>query len=175
MKSDSVNLLELLAKRHNDWLKMARKLGAKSAEDVVQDMYLRLHTYVDNADRICYEHNEVNTFYVYCTLKNIVINEANAASKCPEFIAAEDIKNASDIIFQFEEYDHDLDEILEIAESEIDQWYWYDKELFKVYFKDGLSIRKLSEETKISTSSIFNTLKNGKKKIKQRLREEGKL
>jgi predicted DNA-binding protein YlxM (UPF0122 family) len=37
--------------------------------------------------------------------------------------------------------------------------------MFKIYHNTDLSIRKLSEETNISASSIFNTLKTCKNKI----------
>jgi len=171
-----MNLLSILSKRHDDWLRMATKLGSESPEDIVQDMYLRLHKYVKNPERILYEHNEVNTFYVYCTIKNLVINEAREKTKGPELVGSEDIRRASDEAWHQEDYDYDTDEVLDIIESEIDGWYWYDKTLFNIYFfkEPEKSIRKLSEATTISTSSIFNTIKNGKEKIKYRLKEEGK-
>lgn len=154
---------------------MAIKLNSPNPQDTVQDMYLRLNKYVDDPQRICFEHNEPNTFYVYCVIKNLIANEYKETQKRPDLISAEEIRRQSDNLLHTEDYDHELDQTLEIIESEIDGWYWYDKELFKIYFNDGLSIRKLSAKSHISASSIFNTLKNGKTKIKRRLKEEGKL
>lgn len=170
-----MELLSILAKRHEDWLRMATSLKADIPEDTVQEMYLRLHKYVDDPKRICYEHDEPNTFYVYCTIKNIIHNENKAKQKEPELLSTEEIRQQSDNLLHDEPYDHDTDDVLEIIESEVDEWYWYDRDLFRIYFNDGLSIRKLSAATRISSTSIFNTIKNGKTKIKHRLKQEGKL
>ena len=62
--------------------------------------------------------------------------------------------------------------ICQKIDSEIDNWHWYDKKLFVLYRDSGLSIRKLAAETKISWVSIFNTLKNAKNIIKEKLRED---
>lgn len=174
-KPKRLELLEILCKRHEDWLNMARKLNAEHPEDIVQEMYLRLNKYVDNADRICYDHNEPNTFYIYCTIKNLIINEYKDAERHPVMLSAEEIRQHSDNLLHTEDYDHETDEVLEAIESEIDQWYWYDRDMFNLYFKGDMSMRKLSQETRISTSSIFNTIKNGKEKIKHALNKAGKL
>jgi len=46
--------------------------------------------------------------------------------------------------------------------------------LFELYHNEGLSIRKLSKETRISASSIFNTLTNAKSKINEAYNEANK-
>ena len=60
-----------------------------------------------------------------------------------------------------------FDKVIDKVESIIDDWYWYDKRVFNIHFFDEMSMRKIARETKISLSSIFNTLSNGKKKIKK--------
>jgi DNA-directed RNA polymerase specialized sigma24 family protein len=71
---------------------------------------------------------------------------------------------ASEIDFEFEtEFTKKLDAV----EQAKDQMNWYDLKLFELYHNEGLSIRKLSKETRISASSIFNTLRNAKSEIHQ--------
>jgi RNA polymerase sigma factor (sigma-70 family) len=55
--------------------------------------------------------------------------------------------------------------ILDKVNTEIKSWHWYDQLLFVHYVQSGKSIRTLAKETKISRDSIFQTLKNCKKKI----------
>ena len=56
----------------------------------------------------------------------------------------------------------------EVAE----EWHWYDKKMWKLYSQTDMSIRKLASETNISWVSIFNTLKNLKQEIKDKLEED---
>lgn len=60
---------------------------------------------------------------------------------------------------------------LKIVE-EIDSWHWYDKMLFEVYRNEKTSMRKMAAKSNISLSSIFNTLKTCKKKIKDNIGED---
>ena len=62
--------------------------------------------------------------------------------------------------------------ICQKVDDELENWHWYDKKLFILYRDSGLSIRKLAAETKISWVSIFNTLKNAKNIIKEKLGED---
>ena len=45
---------------------MARSFGADQelAQDIVQEMYVRLYKYVDDAEKIMYNEKDVNTFFV---------------------------------------------------------------------------------------------------------------
>ena len=51
-------------------------------------------------------------------------------------------------------------------------WTWYNRKLFKLYSTTDLSIRKIAANTSISWVSIYNTLKNCKKDIKEKLNED---
>ena len=58
MNNETNEILELLSKSHLVWLKMARSLNRKmslqDAEDLVSEMYLNMHKYVDNIEKIIY-------------------------------------------------------------------------------------------------------------------------
>jgi len=67
-----MNLLHLLAEYHKEWLKMAHKFGAGDyAEDIVQEMYIRLNKYIDKPERIMYK-NQPNKLFIWVTLRNMV-------------------------------------------------------------------------------------------------------
>ena len=67
-----------------------------------------------------------------------------------------------------------LEALYDKIDSIIDKWYWYDKKLTKLYLNTNMSMRDISKETKISLSSIFNTLTNAKEKIREESKEEYK-
>ena len=62
--------------------------------------------------------------------------------------------------------------LIKKIDSEVETWHWYDQMLFNLYRESGKSIRKLSEETRISTSSIFQTLKYCKNEIRINVGED---
>jgi predicted DNA-binding protein YlxM (UPF0122 family) len=58
--------------------------------------------------------------------------------------------------------------------KEVNEWHWYDHKMFEIYMNSDMSMRDISRETTISLSSIFNTIKNGKDRIKDRFKEDYK-
>ena len=66
-------VLEVLSEKHDDWRYMALSFGVRKedAEELVSGMYLKLHDYVKDVNKIMYSEKEVNTFYVYKTMENL--------------------------------------------------------------------------------------------------------
>ncbi len=181
------NILDILAKKHNEWIKMAKsfKLNNNDANELVQEMYLRMYDYTKDVNRIMYNEKEINTFYIYITLRNLYY------SKCSSY-KRKNIKVFTDI--DQEKYNYiinniaynedeinknynkkvDLEALYDKIDEIIDDWYWYDKKLTKLYLSTNMSMRDISKETKISLSSIFNTLTNAKEKIRKESKEEYK-
>ena len=65
--------IEVLAKRHDEWLKMAMSFGLQmnDARELTQEMYIRMDKYKPDVKEIMYNETEVNTFYVYTALSNL--------------------------------------------------------------------------------------------------------
>ena len=160
-----MKLLEKLAERDADWMRMALSFGLseEGARELVQEMYLKLYdktTY----EQIKYGDDDVNTFYVYVTLRNLYYDQKR-------------VKVSFQELFEVGEYDNSTDkELLEellcdISET-IEDMHWYDKKIFEIYYGDNETIRELSEGSRISQSSIFNTLKNVRTKIQKKHQEK---
>lgn len=147
---------------------MAKSFGASQdlAEDLVQEMYLRLHRYVDDPQKIMYSETEVNTFFVYVTLRNMY----NSLMKAKARVDFVDVSTLEDELI-FEETNEEAENQLLNLYGEIwdttDDWHWYDKKIFALYHNTDMSIRTLADETKISARSIFNTLKNARERIQE--------
>ena len=58
------------------------------------------------------------------------------------------------------------------VQKEIDSWHWYDKMLFELYRDSGMSMREMETATKISLTSIFNTIKNCKQRLRHAVGED---
>lgn len=160
----------MLAQKHNDWINMAKSFGVSDddARELVQEMYLRLHKYVDDPERIMYNDDEVNTFYVYVTLRNIYLSGSRKISLYGTLddhvlLAYEDADIEKELAFE---------KIVKGIRDEVEKWYWYDKKLWEIHFDNQKSMRSISTDTTISLSSIFNTLKRCKIKIRDMFNED---
>ena len=56
--------------------------------------------------------------------------------------------------------------------SEINTWHPYNSKLASIYLKSSLSLRAISKDTGISLTSIFNSIKNFKKALREKFGED---
>ena len=147
-------LLELLSDKHNDWLNMAKSfsdnMSVEDSNDLVQDMYIKIHKYVKDPDVIMYG-DEINTLYIYRTLQNLYINSVRESNKI-------DLYQTSQMLSKIDGEEDEMDLMNELARieledrilDEINTWRGYDSKLFKLVYYDEISMRQLSRDTNIS-------------------------
>jgi len=156
--------LTYISKHHAEWVAIVRSFGSKEPEDIVQDMYIKIHRYIDPAKII--QNNEVNKGYIWFTLRTLFLNE------CTKY-KPEKLDNI--IIQQVEESEIQkvtFDVIIEKINTTVSKLNWYDEKLFNLYFKTDLSQRDIARETKISLSSISNSIKQYKALVKTEVGED---
>ena len=74
------NWLSKVAEKHTYWIKLVQKFGAGHyAEDIVQEMYLKIHKYADEKKTIV--KGKVNSRYIYLALYSIFIEYMRQKSK----------------------------------------------------------------------------------------------
>jgi len=174
--------MELLSKYHKLWISMGLSMGIPShlVEDFVQEMYLRLNKYVKNPDKIMYSETDVNKFYVYITIKNLYNDYLKEKSKY-HMVRLDDI----DVVYEIVEPTPEAqkkseiqkqkaeEKLIDMIQQEVNGWdRWYDQKLFKVYYETDISMRKLSKDTNISVTSIFNSCKNYKQILNTKFAED---
>lgn len=168
-------MLELLAKKHNVWLSMVLSFGCdyQTAQDIVQNMYLRMHKYIKDEQRIMYNTDEVNRFFVYVTLKNMWKTYKTNAAKYDAFdVRDDDAVEAPEVETFNKEMDVAFEILLTRISTEMKTWHRYDRILSEKYFKSDYSLRDIATGSGISLTSIFNTIKNNKKILKKKFRED---
>lgn len=163
-------------KYHQDWINIARKyVGEYYAEDIVQEFYIRLHD-KGRLEDFVFTDLTVNKSYAFLLIRSLAIDlqreKARSGKQYLEDIdyTKEDfkVKNRSKDLEELEAYN----KVSKKIDAIIENWHWYDKELFNIYRFTDLSIRGIAKETTISWVSIFNTLKKCKEIIKKELAED---
>ena len=158
--------LEKIASKHKDWVRIVKSFGCKNqyCEDIVQTMYLKVHTLINSGTDISYG-DDINHFYIYRILRSLFIDLCRKEAKVTKvniehlerFVQEEEIKEYKDIEGKMKELDNLLDKV-----------YWYDRKVFDL-ISEGMSIAELSKKSGISYYSLYNTYKNVKSLIKNNI------
>ena len=133
-----------ICKQHQRWINTVKQFGITDfAEDVVQEAYLK-----------CLEKETVNEAYFYLTLRSLSM-DLHRKQKQIIKVSIDEVN----IITEIEEHN----EVLNL----VNDFHWFDKEVFFLYYDNKMSMRKIAEETGISLSTIFKTIQTCNLKIKK--------
>ena len=147
--------------------------NSRDGDDALQELFVWLFEMdKDKLDKI-YEGGGL-LWYCIRTL-TLMLNSSNSRfyykyKKYYEQVDANaTVSNLTD--FSYDATTHTY-KLLEKVDKIVEELYWYDKELFKLYYYQGNTLHGLAEQTGISRTSIFNTIKRVKEYIKNRLNEK---
>jgi RNA polymerase sigma factor (sigma-70 family) len=155
-----MEILEKLFQRHKDWCDIVKSFGcnADTAEDIVQEMYLKIGRLVAEGKDITFG-SDVNHFYIFRTLTTLFLDHKRKEKRSGEVLEDAEAEQDEEVNFD-EKYQKVLDALEEL--------YWYDRKVFEIV-QDGESISELSRKTNISYYSLYNTYKKVKKHLKGKI------
>lgn len=164
------NILEHFSKDYKYQKFLAKKISPKKCDDLIQEAYLVLHRRLVEKNRT-FEHFNITAdrMYFFMTMTNIVRDdykkkkyEHESLDIVKDIAVEEDDETFIENKIIFELKYKKMNEIL-------DDIHWYRKKLFLLYLTSGKSMRQIAEETTISLSSIFLTIKGVKELLKEEL------
>lgn len=164
-----MGILEKVSQYQDYLVELASVFDSDFAEDIVQEFYLLLHKYKVTEEQM-FTNGKLNRGYCFIIIRNIHFQIYNVKKRITKCELNEEIYNLVDD-FDLEK-ELDWNEFRIKAESEVNNWDWYDKKLFSIYRDTDISIRGLAKETGISFVSIFHSLKKHKEKLKELLKED---
>ena len=160
--------LQKLGLNHKEWLLMAKKMGiGELSEDIVQETYLRIIR-LNYIDGVVKDDGSLNKFYMWLSIRAVHVDYLRANQM--NLVSLDEVKECYDEadLEKHEAYSNIYDKI----EDEISNWHWYDQKLFNLYKQGELSMRDIAKDTNISLTSIFNTIKNCKERLKDNVGED---
>jgi hypothetical protein len=164
-----MGILEKVSQYQDYLVELASVFDSDFAEDIVQEFYLLLHKYKVTEEQM-FTNGKLNRGYCFIIIRNIHFQIYNVKKRITKCELNEEIYNMVDD-FDLEK-ELDWNEFRTKAETEVNNWDWYDKKLFSIYRDSNISIRGLAKETGISFVSIFHSLKKHKEKLKELLKED---
>ena len=154
-----MSILHEICKGHSKWVRMAQKFDYDNADDLVQEMYLKIHNL---------NPTEVNEVYIYRTIKSIFVDDykkkkiLTAPLNGKEAYNIEDDYN-EDADFQISEIPLTCTELLVVQKL-----YGYTTEnadTLQITIHKGKSLLSISKEVELSYMVLYRALKTAKKKI----------
>jgi DNA-directed RNA polymerase specialized sigma24 family protein len=164
-------ILEILYKKHKQWVEIVETFGCnkQTAEDLVQEMYIKIAKKIENGTDILYNKNEVNYFYIYLTLKTLFLDLKRKESKV-SVISLSEIRESTWKNIIPSNYNNmiNFENTYRDVKNELNKMYWYDKKVWQI-IESGQSIAELSRKSGIPYYSLYNTYKKVKEKLKKLL------
>ena len=163
-------MLEFLATKHNDWVRIALSMTGNidDAQDLVQDMYLRLDRLGKTKEDITYK-DTINRYFVWTVLFNMY--KVSKRTKVYKKLETCELLGNEDILDT--EYDidenHSFDALNNKIRGIVKDWKVYDKQLFELYYMQGQSLRQIANGAGIGLNSIHNSVKSYRRILKDEL------
>jgi RNA polymerase sigma factor (sigma-70 family) len=157
-------MLEIISLYHKRWVSILENFGCKDySEDLVQEMYIRVHKYGKENKVIL--NGSVNFPYIYFMLKNIYLDFIREKNKIKIVEDFEFLK----IVQNEEEKDYETELIfINSFDTKINQLPHYDKILFTLRYKHKKTFREIEKNTGISKDELCKDWK----RIRMNLNEE---
>ena len=153
--------MKMVAAKHNEWLSIVLSFGCKPeiAEDIVQEMYIKIQLKLEKGLNIMYNEKEINYYYIFKTLKSLFY-DLKRKGKNITIVSIDDIHlTTSDINYE---------EPYKKIENELSKMFWHDRKVFEI-INEGESIAEFSRKSKIHYYSLYNTYTRVKNKLKKLL------
>jgi len=157
-----VDVLSIIAKKHFEWVEMVQRFGCtrENAEDIVQEMYIKIKKRVDEGADVMFDEKEANYYYIFTTVKNLFLDQKRKESKyILTEIGENDLETEQNVLFA---------EVYEQCNEVLSTYHWYDQKIYEIV-ESGTNIRQLAKKTTISYYSLYNTYNKVKKGIKKKL------
>ncbi len=158
------NSLSDIFKKHNIWIDIVCTFGCnkETAEDIVQEMYIKIDKKIKNGLDINFGTNDYNYYYIFKTLKTLFLDLKRKESK----VKTIDIDTATKYLSDIDNRNYDV--VYQDVQNQLNKMYWYDKKVFEI-IESGESIAHLSRKSGIPYYSLYNTYKKVKQKLKKLL------
>ena len=154
-----MSILQEICKGHSKWVRMAQKFDYENAEDLVQEMYLKIHNL---------NPTQINEVYIYRTIKSIFVDDYKKKKLTAFPLRGGDIPEIPD-----ESENKDELELSEIPLTctellVLKKLYGYTTEnadTLQITVHKGKSLLSISKEVELSYMVLYRALKTAKKKI----------
>ena len=157
-------------KRLTGFIKQYTDGSYEIASDIVQMVFLRLLELESEGRTNFYEEDSLNFFYVYRSCINTALKYQRTKKRINK-VSLEDMTHDQLEWEDYPEHKEAMDKLITYMEEELNEFHWYDAKMLRIHM-NGTSMNKLHRDSEIGLTSIKNTIKNGKARIYDKIKED---
>lgn len=168
-------MLELLAKQHDDWIRVAYNMtnDTDEAKDLVQEMYLVVLEGKRTIKDITYK-DQINRYFIWKLLRSLFIDKYRREQSKKHIKTTPMVEDIDEsVLYEYDTCGDDaFSSIMNKVNVTTEGWSPYDKQLFNLYYIQGQSLRHISRGANIGLSAIHNGVKNIREELRNSLSED---
>ena len=146
--------------RHTKWLDITRSFGGlreTEVQDIVQEMYVLLIRNTQKGVDFSYG-DDINYYYCFRILRGLYVDLMRKKLRYTfTQLDGLEISESNEVNYV---------ETYEKIQKALKQIFWYDRTVYEIIERQGISISELSRKTDISYYSLYNTYTKVKSKLK---------
>lgn len=158
-----MNILEKAYQKHNTWINICKSFGLNRyySEDLVMEMYVKLHYITEKGTDITYGKDDLNYYYIFKILYTMFLQLKKKQNKV-RFVDEDVLQHIEGVeAVEFKQMEEKFNE-------EFEKLHWYDQKVFEIV-ASGTKISELSRKTTITYISLYNTYTKVKKLLKKKI------
>lgn len=158
-----MNILEKAYQKHNTWINICKSFGLNRyySEDLVMEMYVKLHYITEKGTDITYGKDDLNYYYIFKILYTMFLQLKKKQNKV-RFVDEDVLQHIEGVeSVEFKQMEEKFNQ-------EFDKLHWYDQKVFEIV-ASGTKISELSRKTTITYISLYNTYTKVKKLLKKKI------
>ncbi len=158
-----MNILEKAYQKHNTWINICKSFGLNRyySEDLVMEMYVKLHYITEKGTDITYGKDDLNYYYIFKILYTMFLQLKKKQNKV-RFVDEDVLQHIEGVeAVEFKQMEKKFNE-------EFEKLHWYDQKVFEIV-ASGTKISELSRKTTITYISLYNTYTKVKKLLKKKI------
>ena len=172
-----IDIHKLISKERQRLVELCRLYtnDKNKIDNVVQETYLVLLEMNQKLLHKIYKDDGIKGILKYC---HIIIRRFCCYTKNKYYYKYnkyyENMSTSTNLSnFVYRETHTGVDEVMiKKLEASIENLYWYDKEVLKLYYYENHTLDSLAKQTGISRNSLFNTIDKVRKELKEVLSDE---
>ena len=157
-------------KRLTGFIKQYTDGSYEIASDIVQMVFLRLLELESEGRTNFYEEDSLNFFYVYRSCINTALKYQRTKKRIDK-VSIDEMTHDQISDENYPEQKEAMEKLITYMEDEIGDFHWYDAKMLRIHMS-GTSMNKIHRESDIGLTSIKNTIKNGKARIYEKVKED---
>lgn len=166
-----MNVNEYITKNYEELYQCIKNItkGNELSDDLFSECILILLEYKDaNKINELANSGQLKYFFISIAIRQYISTTSPFFTKYRKHQQNTSDKDVYQLPIEDEQYDHDIDTLINYINKEKETQSWYTKKMLELKFEHNMSYREISKMTQIPLTSCYNTINTFRNKVKEK-------